>query len=357
MAELSFHRQNIDAIDDEILRLLNERAKHVMAVGEIKKKEGSPVWVPSREEAIYERLTNNNEGGLFPTSSIRPVFREIISASLSLEEVLRVGYFGIEGSFSNLAGIKHFGLSAQLIPAGTLPDVFEGVEKGRLKYGIIPIENSIEGVVNHTLDMLMESNVVIMGEIYVDISQNLLSRSGELSEIKGVYSHPHALAQCRSWLSKHLPNVHVYETESTSNAAERAKNDETIAAIGSELSEVVYNLKIVERNIEDNPNNHTRFLIIGKQPREVTGNDKTSVMFGVKHEPGSLCRVLEIFDRRGVNLTKLESRPSKRIAWEYLFYTDLDGHKDENPLKDAIEEVKKHVSIIKVLGSYPRNQQ
>ena len=356
MEELSFYREKIDEIDAEILRLLNERAKHVISVGEIKKKNGSPLWVPARELAIFERLKNINTGPL-PVSAIKPIFREIISASLSLEEVQKVAYLGPEGTFTNLAGIKHFGLSAKLIPVRTIPEVFEGVDKGRFACGIIPVENSLEGVVNHTLDMFMNSGLVIMGEIYVEIIQNLMSLTGRMEDISAVYSHPNAIGQCRQWLSKHIPDIPVFEIESTARAAEMAKNDETIAAIGSETAEIVYNLKVIERGIEDGIGNFTRFLIIGKTPTDPTGKDKTSLMFAVSHTSGALYRALEVFSRGGINMTKLESRPSKIKAWEYLFYTDIEGHKDAEPIKSVLAEFGKNVPLMKILGSYPKGDK
>ncbi|MBQ3034100.1 MAG: prephenate dehydratase [Deferribacterales bacterium] len=356
MRELSFYRQKIDEIDEEILRLLNERAKNVIAVGEIKKKNNAPIWVPSREQAIFDRLKKLNTGP-FPSASIRPIFREIISASLSLEEVQKVGYLGPEGTFTNLAGIKHFGLSAKLVPVRTIPEVFEGVDKGRFVCGVIPVENSLEGVVNHTLDMFMNTNIVIMGEIYVEIVQNLMSATGNISDIKAVYSHPNAIGQCRGWLAKHLPDVPVYEVESTAKASEMAKSNESIASIGSEMSEIVYNLKVVERGIEDGSGNFTRFLIIGKTPTLPTGNDKTSLMFAVSHTSGALCRAIEIFSKGNINMTKLESRPSKIKAWEYLFYTDIDGHKDSDDVKAVLKDFENTVPLMKILGSYPKGEK
>ncbi len=356
MSELSFYRQKIDEIDEEILRLLNERAKHVIAVGEIKKKNNAPIWVPSREQAIYERLKNLNTGP-FPTSCIKSVYREIISASVALEEVQKIAYLGPEGTFTNLAGIKHFGLSAKLVPVRTIPEVFEGVDKGRFVCGVIPVENSLEGVVNHTLDMFMNTNLVIMGEIYVEIVQNLMSRTGNINDIKAIYSHPNAIGQCRSWLSKNLPDIPVYESESTAKASEMAKSDESIAAIGSEMAEIVYNLKVIEKGIEDGLGNFTRFLIIGKNHIKPTGNDKTSIMFAVSHTSGALYKAIEVFSKGNINMTKLESRPSKIKAWEYLFYTDIDGHKDSDDVKKVLKDFENTVPLMKILGSYPKGDK
>lgn len=355
MNSLPYHREAIDQIDEKILKLLTERAEHVLAIGEIKKKEGLPVWVPERERIIYDRLKKLNISKL-PDSAIRNIFREIISASIALEQVVKIGYFGLAGSFSNLAAIKRFGSSAKLIPLGSVRDVFEGVEKGRVNYGVIPIENTIEGVVNHSIDMFMDTSLFIVGEIFMEISQNLLNKTGRKSDIKHIYSHPHAIAQCRNWLYKNMTSIPVSAAESTAKAAEMAKDDESIAAIGSEMAEIVYDLRIIEKHIEDEPLNFTRFLVIGKNEMKLTGNDTTSIMFGIKDEPGALFKVLEIFKSGNVNMTKLESRPSKQKAWEYLFYANIDGHKDDGGLNKVLDELRKNVALFKVLGSYPKGE-
>lgn len=355
MNSLPHHREAIDLIDEKILELLTARAEHVLAIGEIKKKDGLPVWVPERERVIYERLKQLNKGKL-PNSAIRNIFREIISASIALEQVVEVGYFGLAGSFSNLAAVKRFGSSAKLIPLGGVRDIFEGVEKGRVNYGVIPIENTIEGVVNHSIDMFMDTSLFIVGEIFVEISQNLLNKTGRASDIKHIYSHPHAIAQCRNWLYKNMTSIPVSAAESTAQAAEMARDDETFAAIGSEMAEIVYDLRIIEKHIEDEPLNFTRFLVIGKNEMKPTGNDTTSIMFGIKDEAGSLCDILEIFKKGDANMSKLESRPSKQKAWEYLFYANIDGHKDDKKLNNVLDELRKNVAILKVLGSYPKGE-
>ncbi len=354
MSSLDKYRNMIDEIDDKILDLLNERAEHVKSVGVIKKGSNSPVWVPSRESSIYERLIERNKGREFPTSAIRPIFREIISASLSLEDHLKIGYLGPEGTFSNLAALRHFGSSAKLIPSDKILDVFTGVERGWYHYGIIPIENSVEGVVNHSIDLLVDSDVNIVGEILIEINHNLLSITGDKSNIESIYSHPQALAQCRDYIDKNFPNAKRYEVESTSKAALKAIEDNTIAAIGSKLCEVIYNLKVVEGSIQDSSSNITRFLIIGKDMIEPTSDDKTSMMFSVQHRSGTLYKALEVFDEVGINMSKIESRPSKRIAWEYLFFVDIDGHRDDSKISEVIEKLKSRLPLVKILGSYPK---
>lgn len=354
MSSLDKYRNMIDEIDDKILDLLNERAEHVKSVGIIKKGSNSPVWVPSRESSIYERLTERNKGREFPTSAIRPIFREIISASLSLEDILKIGYLGPEGTFSNLAALKHFGSSAKLMPTDKIVDVFMGVERGWYNYGIIPIENSVEGVVNHSIDLLVDSDVNIVGEILVEINHNLLSTTGDKNDIKSIYSHPQALAQCRDYIDKNFSNVVIHEIDSTSKAALKAQGDKTIAAIGSKLCEVIYNLKVVERSIQDSSSNLTRFLIIGKDMVAPTSDDKTSMMFSVQHKSGTLYSALEVFNEVGINMSKIESRPSKRIAWEYLFFVDIDGHRDDSKVCEVIDKLKSKLPLVKILGSYPK---
>jgi chorismate mutase/prephenate dehydratase len=349
-------RKEIDAIDEKILELLNKRAECVIEIGKIKQSQNKPLYVPSREKAIYERLKSLNRGP-FPNDSLRSVFREIISASLSLEEVQKIAYLGPQGTFTHLAGIKHFGLSAKLIPARSIPEVFEDVEKKRCDYGVIPIENSLEGVVNHTLDMFMSSNLKICGEVFLEVSHHLMNKTGKFEDIKRIFSHPHAIAQCRKWLTREANTIPIIEVESTAKAAEIASKDETAGAIASEMSELIYGLKIVHKNIEDFTNNYTRFLIIGDFEPEITGKDKTSLMFSVSHKAGSLYQALKSFADNNINMTKIESRPSKMKAWEYVFYVDIDGHYKDKQIKEAIDKFSNEVSFFKILGSYPKGEK
>lgn len=353
MDRLNELRQQIDEIDNTILDLLNRRARLVIEIGHIKKSQNAPLYVPSREKAIYERLKALNPGP-FPNDALRNVFREIISASLSLEEVQKVAYLGPQGTFTHLAAIKHFGLSVKPIPCRSIPEVFEDVEKKRCDYGVVPIENSLEGVVNHTLDMFSQSNLKICGEIFLEVSHHLMNKTGKIDDVKRVYSHPHAIAQCRKWITENIPNVPIVEVESTAKAAEIASTDETIAAISSEMAELQYNLKIIYKNIEDMSNNFTRFLVIGNFEPEPTGNDKTSILFSVTHRSGSLFHALKAFAEEEINMTKIESRPSKLKAWEYIFYVDIDGHSKTEKIKKALEKFSENVSFMKILGSYPK---
>lgn len=350
LAEL---RRAIDAVDDQILAALNERAKLVLEVGRLKAAEKRDFHVPSRERQIYERLMAGNPGP-FPNEALRSVFREIISASLALEAPMKVAFLGPKATFSHLATLQQFGLSAELVPLKSIPAVFEEVAKGRALYGVVPVENSTEGVVTHTLDMFMESGLLINAEVLLEVHHDLLSRTGRLEDIKKVYSHPQPIAQCRHWLEENLPNVPLVDVASTAVAAQIVAEDYSGAAIASELAAGMYDLKVVRSRIEDQVNNFTRFLVIGKKLTDKSGDDKTSLMFSVKDEVGILYRMLEPFAKRGLNLSKIESRPLKKKAWEYIFFLDLLGHISEPAVAEAVEELKGCCQFVKVLGSYPR---
>lgn len=355
MADIGELRKKIDAIDDSILEILNKRAELVKEVGKVKVQGKREFYVPNREKEIYERLARNNKGP-FSNESIRAIFREIISASLSLEHPLKIAFLGPQATFTHLACIQQFGLSADMVPVKSIADVFEAVERGETDYGVVPIENSTEGIVTHTLDMFVDSNLQIVAEVVLEISHFLLSKTGRMEDIRKVCSHPQPIAQCRSWLAKNLPNIPVTETASTAVAAQMAANDPEVAAIASEVAAGIYDLKIVKKRIEDNVNNFTRFLVIGRKSPERSGSDKTSAMFAVKDEAGALYRMLEPFSKHNINLTKIESRPMKTRAWKYIFFLDMEGHISEPHVKEAIDELSKICLFTKVLGSYPRSK-
>lgn len=355
MSELKRLRNEIDKIDEEILDLLNRRAGIVIEVARIKRKENARFYSPEREKEILQRLTSINKGP-FPNSAIKPLFREILSASLSLEQPLKVSYFGPVATFTHLAAMRYFGSSASLVPAEGIKDVFESVYSGQAEYGVVPVENSNEGVVSYTLDMFMDFDLKISGEVMLKISHNLLSGSGDKSKIKRIYSHPQAVAQCRKWLERNVPGIPVLESTSTARAAETASKEADAAAIASEVAAKIYDLHFVERHIEDFKDNFTRFLIISWEPSKRTGRDKTSIMFSTKDRPGALFTILEPFKQARINLTKIESRPSKRKAWEYIFFVDMEGHMDDKKVRTAIEEVKEGCLYLKILGSYPAGE-
>ncbi|OGP30333.1 MAG: chorismate mutase [Deltaproteobacteria bacterium GWC2_42_11] len=349
-------RQEIDRIDDSILELLNNRAKLAIEIGSIKKEGNHAIYVPEREREIYQRLLNNNPGP-FPNNAVKNVFREIMSTSISLEKTFKIAFLGPKATFTHMACLQHFGMSAELIPAKEIADVFDEVERDRVDYGVVPIENTTEGAVSHTLDMFVSSNLKISAEIMLEISLALLNRTGSISDVKKVYSHPHAIAECREWLKNNLPNAALIETSSTAVAAQTVVDDHDAAAIASEKSAELYDLKIVERKIEDHLNNFTRFLVIGKTSPKKTGNDKTSILFSVKDSPGILFRMLKPFAERGINLTKIESRPQKKKAWEYIFFLDVDGHISDKKVSDALKEMEGFCSFMKILGSYPKGEK
>lgn len=352
--DLQQHRKEIDRLDDEILRLLNERSKNVIEIGKLKKQTDAEanLHTPRREAEIVERLTRQNPGP-FPNDAICSVYREIMSASLSLEGPQKVAYLGPRATFTHLAAVQKFGASAQYVAVTSIKDVFDEVERSRANFGVVPIENSTEGVVNHTLDMFIDSNLLIYGEVLQEVSHYLLSKADRLEDVKKLYSHTHAIAQCRNWLETNLPNVAIVEVASTARAAELCADDPSVAAIASELAGQLYGLKVLKSRIEDNINNFTRFLILSQKPPEKTGRDKTSVMISVKDRVGALYDLLRPFASHGINMTKIESRPSRRKAWEYLFFVDVEGHAEEERVKKALEEVKARCLFQKILGSYP----
>jgi chorismate mutase/prephenate dehydratase len=346
-------REQIDKIDDDILQLLNARAEVVLEVGKAKQGRGEQsFYVPSREKAIYERLTAANPGP-FPAAAVVKVFREIISASLNMEMPMRVAFLGPSSTFTHMAAMQQFGLSAQLVPQKSIPSVFEEVARERAHYGVVPVENSTEGVVNHTLDMFIDSDLQVIAEIMLEISHNLMSRSGQLEQVRRIVSHPQAFGQCRHWLETNMSDVPLIDVASTAAAAQMAAEDDSVAAIASAAAVRQFDLKIVKARIEDNSNNYTRFLVIGRKTPDKSGADKTSIMFSIKDEPGILYRMLEPFSKRSINLSKIESRPMKQRAWEYIFFLDMIGHVEDEDISAAIEELRPHCHFLKVLGSYP----
>ncbi|TNF50369.1 MAG: prephenate dehydratase [Deltaproteobacteria bacterium] len=346
-------RQQIDTLDDKILDLLNRRADVVVAVGKAKDENRGEYYVPSREKAIFERLISRNKGP-FPDEGVRRVFREIISASLSLEQPLKVAFLGPQATYTHVAAMQQFGFSAQLVPLKSISSIFEEVSRGRASYGVVPVENSNEGVVSHTLDMFMSSDLKIIAEILLPVSHDLLNLSGQTADVRKVISHPQAIGQCRTWLEENLPDIPLVDASSTASAAQQAAEDASVAAIASETAASLYGLRVVEHKIEDNRNNFTRFLVIGNEMQSPSDNDKTSIMFSVKDQAGILYHMLEPFSKRDINLAKIESRPMKGKAWEYIFFLDMVGHVEDEDISDAVEELRTSCQFLKILGSYPK---
>lgn len=345
-------RKKIDQIDEKIVILLNDRASLAKRIGSTKSLNGQEIYAPGREKELLSRVSQLSRGPL-SEQAIRYIFREVISACRSLEGPLKVAYFGAEGTFTHLAAREKFGSSVTLLPSAGIGEVFKEVSQRRVSFGVVPIENSTEGVIAHTLDLLVESELRICAEIFLEIHQNLLSRTGRSGDIQKIVSHPQPLAQCRHWLAAHFANVKLEEVASTAHAAMMAAADATLGAISSSLAKEVYNLKVIAANIEDESNNITRFLVIGTNAAQPTGDDKTSLVFSVKDKPGILHRMLQPFARSRINLTKIESRPLKSKPWEYLFFIDCRGHKDEPRIKRAIKTLESSCDFLKILGSYP----
>ena len=345
-------RARIDALDDQLLKLLSERGKIAKEIGKVKAKSGDTVLASSRESDILTRLSAKNKGPLSP-EAIGDIFQTIFASCRSLQKRLTVAYFGPEATFTHQVAIKHFGRDCEFIAMPSISDVFFEVERKRADFGVVPIENSTEGIVNHTLDMFMESDLQIVAEREEAISQNLLSISGKLKGIKPVTSHPQGLAQCRKWLDSHLPGVAIHPAASTADAAVKATMDGACAAIASLLAAQMYHLKPVALNIEDSRENATRFLVIGNKAPEATGKDKTSVLLSVKDCVGALYDILQPFRQAGVNLTKIESRPTKKKAWEYIFFVDFIGHRSEKRVQNALLGLEPQCNHLKILGSYP----
>jgi chorismate mutase/prephenate dehydratase len=344
-------RRRLDEIDSEVARLLNERAKHVAEIGRIKAEQDSRVYVPEREKEVIERIRAENDGPL-PNETLETIFKEIVSAMRSLEAPLTVAYFGPEATFTHLAARQAFGTSAKYKPVSAIHDVFTEVERGRATYGVVPVENSTEGVVNRTLDTFMESDLKICAESLTEVSHHLLANCA-LEKIKKVYSFSQPFAQCRTWVESNLPDVEMVEVSSTAKAAKIAAGEPGAAAIASELAAEVYDIKILVPRIEDIAGNVTRFLIIGTGISEPSGDDKTSIMFSVRDRVGALYDTLKPFAEYSINLTKIESRPSRKKPWEYMFFVDLQGHCKDQNVGDALAKLSETCMLVKILGSYP----
>ena len=350
--ELEGLRTGIDAVDEEIVRLLDERARLARRIGEIKLAEGLEAYAPARERKVLDRISGLSQGD-FPKRGLEAVFREIISSSISLEAPLKIAYLGPESTFTHEAARLAFGTSVKFEPQTTVAEVFARVEQGEAQHGVVAVENSIEGTVTHTLDELMASTLKICGEVYLPISQNLLSREASMKGIETVCSHPMALAQAVNWLRHELPHVVLEEVESTSEAARRAAEEPGVAAVGSVLAAEAYGLSVLARNIQDVRINATRFIVLGRSWAGPTGKDKTSVVFSVKDRPGILKDALSAFSNEGINLTRIESRPSRRRMWTYVFFADFQGHPEEERVARALEALEEYCPYVSLIGAYP----
>lgn len=347
-------RQKIDGLDARIVELLNERYKAVIEVGNWKKSRTAAIYVPEREKAVLDRLCSLNAGPM-SNSTLRSIYREIMSGALSLEYPLKVAYLGPEATFTHLAAMSKFGRSVGYLAESGTDKIFEDVAAGRVDYGCVPVENSTEGVVNHTLDMFLESDVKICAEINMRVHHCLISNN-PMPSVKKIYAHSQTLSQCRCWLQENMRGVELLETTSNTRAAELASREDGAAAIAASLAAEVYGLNILCSNIEDNPNNTTRFLVISRPDAvsKPTGSDKTSICFSIKDRVGALYDSLLPFKNENITLTMIESRPSKKQNWEYFFFIDMLGHVTDEKLVRALDELGKISNSMRILGSYPR---
>ena len=344
-------RKKIDSIDAEIVKLLNERYQTVIEVGRHKKNSSGIFYVPEREKIVFEKVAALNQGPMSQTT-LKAVYREIMSGALALEHPLNIAYLGPEGTFTHLAAVSKFGHSVAYVPKGNIDDIFADVHNGRADYGCVPVENSTEGVVSHTLDIFVNSDAKICAEINLRVHHSLLSKF-PMKSIRKLYSHVQSLSQCRAWISEYLPDVEIHECSSNSRAAATAAQEPDSAAIAGAFAGEIYGLYSLAQNIEDNPNNTTRFLVLGNQMPLPTGNDKTSICFAIKDRVGVLYDALLPFKNEGITLTMIESRPSKVQNWEYYFFIDLLGHIEDEKVKRAIEYLRPQTQALRVLGSYP----
>ncbi len=353
--DLAAIRQQIDGLDENIQTLITRRAGLAEHVAKAKRASGetSNFYRPEREAEVLDKVTERNQGPL-SDATLAGLFREIMSACLALQQPLQVAYLGPAGTFSQSAAIKHFGHAVQTVPLPSIDDVFREVEAGAAHYGVVPIENSTEGGVNFTLDLMLHSSVRICSEVELRVHQNLLSKAESLESIKTLYAHPQSLAQCREWLDQNLAGVERIPASSNAEAASMAAQQDGLAAIAGAAAAETYELTVLAGNIEDQPNNTTRFAIIGDTIVAATGNDRTSLLVAVDNRPGALFDLLEPLSRHDVSMSRVESRPSRREAWEYVFFVDVEGHRDDENVAAALEEIRQRASLFRVLGSYPR---
>jgi chorismate mutase/prephenate dehydratase len=349
---LSDLRKEIDAIDDQVLELLNRRAELAAEIGQHKTRARSHYFTPEREDAVLRRLVQHSRGPL-PASAVRAIYREVISACRALEEPLSIAFLGPPGTFSHQAAVLKFGSSCLLDPCDAIPEIFARVERGACHYGVVPVENSLAGVIPETLDTFLQSNVRIVSELFVPIVNNLATTCAKLEDVRVLYTHAQPLAQSRQWLRAHLPNVDIIEVASTVRAAEAARDEEGAAALCPAMAAEITGLPILVEHTEDDPSNRTRFLVLGYNEPEPTGRDKTSLMFSVHHRAGALFRAMGAFEKYDVNLTMIESRPARVAAWEYVFYVDVQGHVKDDNVARALRQLKEHTLFLTVLGSYP----
>ena len=354
-SQLKALRDQIDAVDSALLCLINQRIQHAKEVGRVKQSYSDTpaiIYKPERESQVIRRLIEENSGDISP-EQINIVFREVMSICRGAEAQMRVAVLGPEGTFTEMAALQQFGSSVEIIQKSRIDQVFSAVETGDVNYGVVPVENSTEGVVSATADLLVSTSLVIAGEIYLPIHQALLGRQPDLSKLKTVYSHAQSLSQCRLWLLENLPGVDIESVSSNAEAARLASQREDCAAIAGENAAMQYGLNVLASHIEDHKNNTTRFLVLSKEAVAPSGKDKTSLLMSCRNEPGSLFKLLQPMHDHGISMLKIESRPSKIKRWEYLFFVDIEGHQTDEAIARALLEVEKAAGYFRVLGAYP----
>ena len=354
LGNLQVLRRQVDVIDSQLVSILNKRSEVILKIGSLKKKFGKGIYSPEREQQVIDRLKRINSGPL-PDKALKAIYREVMSGALALEKSLAITYLGPQATFTHLAAIKKFGMQVEYLPCGSISQVFSEVEKSNADYGVAPIENSIEGAVTHTMDMLIDSDLKICSQIVMGVSHNLLANCRQ-DKIKRIYSNPQVFGQCRAWLQENLPQSELVEVSSTSRAAQLVQKEKGSACIASLLSARVYNLNIISKNIEDSANNVTRFLVLGRSYPPRTGRDKTSIVFSIKDRVAALHDMLLPFKRYRINLTKIESRPSKKKIWDYYFFVDMEGHVQDRGVAAALKELEARARYLKILGSYPKGE-
>jgi chorismate mutase/prephenate dehydratase len=352
--ELKGIREAIDGIDEKLLRLLNQRMELAQEVGRIKAEKGLTLFDPSREQSIYDRLTRDNPGPL-SNDSLRCIYREILAASRLLQYVLRVAFLGPAWTYSHLAAMSLYGHSAVYQPFPTLEDVFDALLKGKAHVAIVPVENSLQGGVGRTIDLFYEREVHVVRECYMEVSHYLCGKSQGIEGLKHLYAHPQAVEQCRRWILENLRNVEIYECSSTAQSAQMAKKDPAGAALCNLHAADHYGLDILAERIEDHTENTTRFFALANHANPPTGKDKTTILFTVSDQPGALHAALEAFAKHHVNMSRIESRPNRQFPWQYLFCVDIEGHVEEESVQAAFNDLRSHVTLLKLLGSYPKS--
>jgi chorismate mutase/prephenate dehydratase len=352
-------RERIDALDEQLLELFNQRAGCAVEVARVKRElnkdpeESIEFFRPEREAQIMKRLQALNQGPL-SAQEVARLIREVMSACLALEQPLKIAYLGPEGTYTQTAALKHFGHSVSTAPMSSIPDVFAAVESGQTNYGLVPVENSTEGVISHTLDMFIDSSLRVCGEVEIPINHYLASKSEDVSLVRHIYSHQQSFAQCRRWLDQNLPGVERISVSSNAEAARLASSEDDAAAICGLPAVEIFGLKVCYENIEDLSDNTTRFVVIGKQDVAPSGNDKTSILISTRNIPGALLGVLQPLADHGISMNKIESRPAQGYKWAYVFFIDVDGHQDDTNVINALNELKQQAALFKILGSYPK---